>query len=391
MRAALLIATDIHGDDTFSRLGSPSRDVHALAGVLGDRGIGNFEITVSRNRPSHEIKVAANELFSRAGRNDQVLVYLSGHGVKDEAGRLQFATVDTRRDLLASTAVSAAFLRELIDHSAVRSVVVWLDCCYGGAFPPGAIPKAMGDVDVPDQLGRGCVVMTASTHIQYAYERGAGSSSSAQPQRSVFTEAIVRGLGTGEADLNTDGVIDSDELYEYVYDRVTASMPEQTPTCARQGVGKIIIARTPNTLTERLLIPTWSGHSTTIPKWTYYLAVAAALSVVVLVALVVLDKDRPNSPGTGEGPTTKSSTEISPGSPPGRFPSAASTIVDEAIFVGRPADVAAAKLEDAGLVPAVVDQFGDPPEDLASCVVVEVSPVGRRVAGTKIVVRCEVE
>src|SRR5262249_35069924 len=36
-------------------------------------------------------------------------------------------------------------------------------------------------------------------------------------------------LETGDADTNQDGVIDLDELYDYVYDRVKEATPNQTP------------------------------------------------------------------------------------------------------------------------------------------------------------------
>lgn len=81
--------------------------------------------------------------------------------------------------------------------------MVWLDCCYSGGFPSGAIAKA---------------------------------------QESVFTSAIVAGLRSGDADLNRDGEIDAGELYEYVYDWVKARTPNQTPTRNDQVTGQLYIA-----------------------------------------------------------------------------------------------------------------------------------------------------
>lgn len=186
-------------------------------------------------------------MFNDATREDMVLCYVSGHGIKDDPGRLHLVTTDTEWDVLAVTALAATQLREMIDASRARQTVLWLDCCYSGAFPSGRSPKSGDRVDVVDQLadhsGRGCAVMTASTAIQYAFEGDADARATGPVQPSVFTDAIVRGLGTGAADLNSDGLVDANELYQYVYDEVKRSTPDQTPTRNDQVVGDLHIAR----------------------------------------------------------------------------------------------------------------------------------------------------
>ena len=239
-RTALLIATDAYPDENFSLLRAPSYDADLLAEVLRDPEIGDYRVEVLLNQPSQDIRVRIDELFANASVNDLIVLYFSGHGFKDAEGRLHLATIDTRHQLSASTSVSAQFIRERIDSSRSRKVVVWLDCCYSGAFPAGMIPKAEATVDVLAQLrpesGRGCVVMTASTHIQYAYE----PTDACQP--SVFTSAIVEGLRTGDADQDGDGWIDTVELYDYVYRWVKERTPNQTPTHNGQLSGKIHVA-----------------------------------------------------------------------------------------------------------------------------------------------------
>lgn len=246
-RTALLVATDTYADPAFHGLAAPRHDAAELATLLGDNEIGGFTTTVLTNGSCNDTRISLDEMFSEAGREDLLLFYVSGHGVKDEAGNLHLVMADTRRTLLAATAISAQFIRELIDHSPARRVVVWLDCCYAGAFPAGMVPKAEGTVDVVAQLnaksGRGCAVMTASTHIQYAYERGGTMTATGRDAPSVFTNAIAEGLRTGAADLNADGEIDAAELYSYVYDQVRLVTPDQTPTRNDQLSGDLYIAR----------------------------------------------------------------------------------------------------------------------------------------------------
>jgi formylglycine-generating enzyme required for sulfatase activity len=100
---------------------------------------------------------------------------------------------------------------------------------------------------------RGQVVLTASDALQYSFE---GDQIKGEGVRSVFTHTLVRGLETGEADLDGDGHISFEELYEYVYDRVTDEVPQQKP---RKWVfdveGEIIIARNPHPVVRPAALP----------------------------------------------------------------------------------------------------------------------------------------
>ncbi|KAA2245912.1 caspase family protein, partial [Solihabitans fulvus] len=89
--------TDTYQDTTFSQLRAPHADAEALAAVLRDPEIGDYSVEVLTNTPAHEVKVRVNRLFSTAHRDDLILLYVSGHGVKDEAGRLYLVSTDTER------------------------------------------------------------------------------------------------------------------------------------------------------------------------------------------------------------------------------------------------------------------------------------------------------
>jgi uncharacterized caspase-like protein len=245
MRRALLIATDTYRDPTFGALRAPRLDATELDTVLRDPAIGDFTTEVLVNEPVQHVRERIETVLGRAGHDDLVLLYLSGHGVKARLGDLHFVTTDTRHAVLATTSLDAAFVRRQIDDSPAGRVVVWLDCCYGGAFPSGMLPRATEDVDVVQQLaeeGRGRVVMTASTHIQYAYEPAGDHHVEDHAEPSVFTKAIIDGLRTGDADVDRDGEISSRDLYRYVYDHVRRTNPDQTPTSSGTLSGDVRIA-----------------------------------------------------------------------------------------------------------------------------------------------------
>jgi hypothetical protein len=243
-RMALLIATDTYTDPTFSKLLAPQADAEALGSVLRDRRIGDYQVATLHNAAAHEINTAIEAMFAEAGREDQLLLYFSGHGVKDDACRLHFITRNSDSRLLASTAVSAVFVRDQMDRTTSRRVIVLLDCCYAGAFPPGTRHRAGGRVEFPQLRSRGRAVITSSSELEYSYEASgnAAATMAGRSSPSVFTGALVQGLRTGDADLDGDGLIEVNELYEYVYQQVRAKAPQQHPQRKFELEGTLYLA-----------------------------------------------------------------------------------------------------------------------------------------------------
>ena len=116
--------------------------------------MGDFEVEIVHNEPAHAVEERIEDLFADARADDVLLVHFSGHGLKGEAGDLYFAARNTRPDRLASTAVPADFVQRCLRSSPSRSIVLLLDCCYGGAFGQGVAVRAAGDVNVLDSFPR---------------------------------------------------------------------------------------------------------------------------------------------------------------------------------------------------------------------------------------------
>ncbi len=248
-RKALIIANDEYEQEALRNLLAPGADAEALGRVLGDAQIGDFAVQVVRNEPSHLIQAQIEELFSESRSDDVLLLHFSGHGLKSESGELFFAAPNTRPNRLGSTAVSADFVQRCMRTSRSRSVVLLLDCCYGGAFGQGSTVRAAGDVNVLDSFpqgrsggGRGRAVITASNAMQYAFE-GDRLADDQHRRPSVFTSALVEGLSTGDADRDEDGWVSLDELYDYVFDKVQEQNPHQTPSRHFELEGELYVAR----------------------------------------------------------------------------------------------------------------------------------------------------
>ncbi|HKX67282.1 MAG TPA: caspase family protein [Intrasporangium sp.] len=247
-RRALIVANDTYDHASFAQLRAPAADAAALAGVLGDPEIGGFTVAVVHNEPSYDVQTRIEDVFADSRPDDLLLLHFSGHGVKSDTGELFVAARNTRPDRLASTAVSADFIQRCMKTSRARSIVLFLDCCYGGAFGQGVAVRAAGPVNVMDSFpagrlggGRGRAVISASSAIEYAFE-GTALAADERAKPSVFTSAVVEGLRTGAADRDEDGLVSLDELYDYVFDRVRAENPKQTPGRDVEMSGDVYLA-----------------------------------------------------------------------------------------------------------------------------------------------------
>jgi hypothetical protein len=247
-RKALIVANGEYEQEGLRDLVAPAADAEALGRVLGDRQIGDFTVQVVRNQPAHVISAQIEELFSESRRDDVLLLHFSGHGLKSESGELFFAASNTRPNRLGSTAVSADFVQRCMRASRSRSIVLLLDCCYGGAFAQGVKVRAAGDVNVLESFpretrsggGRGRAVITASSAMEFAFE--GDQLSDQRPRPSAFTSALVEGLSTGDADRDEDGWVSLNELYDYVFDKVREQNPHQTPSRQVEMEGELYLA-----------------------------------------------------------------------------------------------------------------------------------------------------
>jgi formylglycine-generating enzyme required for sulfatase activity/predicted MPP superfamily phosphohydrolase len=276
-RLALIIANGDFEDPCLSRLSAPTRDAVALASVLGDPDIGGFDVTLLVDKPEHEVRRTVARFYHRRKRDDLLLLYYSGLGIRDAHGDLYLAVQDTEMEIVSGAALSASFVREQIDKSQSMRKVIVLDCDYSGAFA-GAMAEegdCAGTKDAFAGRGYGRVILTASDAVELAYE---GGSWLGENTKSVFTHYMVEGLRTGAADLNGDGLITLDELYRYVYDMLLSSgYARQTPHKFLAMEGDIFVAQAPRPVAA---LPDWIFDALPSSVFTERLAAIVELAQI---------------------------------------------------------------------------------------------------------------
>jgi trehalose synthase len=235
-RRALVVATGRYRHEKLHDLESPAIDADLAQNVLGNPELGGFVVDELHNSDSAAVRGRLFDFFYTAQPEDFLLVFLTGHGIRDAAGQLYIATIETDPDRLPPTAIPADYIGDCINGSPARRLVVVLDCCYAGAFQRGLELRGGSDRNV----------IMACSAVQLAHE-DAEPSGEARP--SAFARAFLGGISSGDADRDNNGLITVREAYDYAHrvlvDKADGDEMRQEPHMLMRFSGDLALARAP--------------------------------------------------------------------------------------------------------------------------------------------------
>ena len=242
-KIALLIGVSKYSEG-LRPISSAIPDVEAMRRVLEPPDMGAFDqVKVLLDPDKGRMEKAVEDLFADLQRDDLVLLYFSGHGLKDQNARFFLSTRDTGRDqkgnFSRATALAATKLQEYITDSHSKRQIIILDCCFSGALVQGMPIK--GEFNIQEELGgRGRAILTSSSPSEYSFE-------SDNKDLSIYTKYLVEGIETGAADKDGDQLISVNELHEYASERVKEAAPAMTPKfyLSLEGEETIYLAKSP--------------------------------------------------------------------------------------------------------------------------------------------------
>lgn len=248
-RKALIIGVGTYEDPALKDLYAPHADAARLAGVLTNPGRGRIapaDITRLNDPGLAELQAALGAFAAAVGPEELLLIYFSGHAIRDPSGEVFLACRDTVIGQPWTSALPGRVIRGLLENAPSRTQIVILDCCYAG----GVCVAGDGDADamaaaLSGSAGARRVVLAASGTDQEAYERHRPPPVHDQ---SLFTDAIIGGLETGEADIDGDGMVSMTDLWTHVRRHLRHTTGDrQTPVLASSpsDAGVIPISRAP--------------------------------------------------------------------------------------------------------------------------------------------------
>jgi formylglycine-generating enzyme required for sulfatase activity len=235
---ALLIGNSHFEDRGLDTLAAPWNDVVALDEALRD--LGGFITLPLFNAGLEEARTKVTELFQGRQSDDLLLLYYTGHGLRDDHGDLYLALPKSRRETISASGLEADFIRRAMDRSPAERQVLILDCCHSGAFMEGRM-RAKGADRLRrsdfDPEGRGRFILAASSANESAFEHDG---------ESLFTRHLVDGLANGSAAPDKEWIAVGD-LYRYLSRRISAEQAPMQPMLWAEGqAGELIVARNPN-------------------------------------------------------------------------------------------------------------------------------------------------
>jgi hypothetical protein len=198
-------------------------DVKTLTKTLRSRnGVqadGILAITDDDANPRHRPTRAAmlEEIprwLARIGPKDRLLVYFSGHGFRDPAGKLYLAPIDVDPADPASTGLPVEWFRQQIADCKADFKLLVLDACHSGSEKGDEkIPALAPEKLVNEFKGLDRVATLASS---------TGDESSQlweEKQMSLYSYWFNQAI-KGHADADGSGSVDIDEINKYVYNNV---------------------------------------------------------------------------------------------------------------------------------------------------------------------------
>lgn len=231
-RYAVVVGISAYEDDTIPNLKYAAEDAQAVYNALVRHGgykEENIKLLLNEQATYREIKSALGTFLPRnAEKDDAVFIYFAGHGCPDvdrSEGNPEdkiakyLAPWDADRDDLYSTAFRMDELSAMLKRIESQYIVLALDTCYSGQAGQGRTFETVNTRAVLSNAflnriaGQGRVVITAADVNELSMELDAFG-------HGIFTHHLVTGM-KGEADLDGDGLVSVQELYDYLSERVT--------------------------------------------------------------------------------------------------------------------------------------------------------------------------
>lgn len=232
---AVVVGITQFQDPKIPTLTLSAKDATDFCSFLKEREhlFGRADVTplINEKATRANITAAIRNRLKVAGKEDIVIIYLSGHGAVDMSNEFYFITHDAKADNLFGTALLMND-RNLFKGIASDRCLLLTDACHSGGFNIGldrGTAKSFDPVFGIFQGLRGRIGIASSRPDELSYEKPLYGN-------SVFTHFLLKGLRGEAVRGSSDGIVTARRLYDFVTQSTKdATSGQQTPQLYSSG------------------------------------------------------------------------------------------------------------------------------------------------------------
>lgn len=177
----------------------PGKDAEGIAWLYSKQKEVEVRTLINEEATEKAIISALNELFVKAGKSDQIVLFFSGHGY--EGGFMAY-----------DRPIDYGSIRKCMAVTDCTNKIIFADACYAGQIRTGK-NTINSTSENNDEMKKANVLLFLSSRSNEA------SRERKDMQNGYFTTFLLKGL-RGAADKNKDRVITAKELFLYVHKKV---------------------------------------------------------------------------------------------------------------------------------------------------------------------------
>ncbi|MEQ6119112.1 caspase family protein [Reichenbachiella sp. MALMAid0571] len=218
-------------------------------------------ILITDKRAVKQNIMAVKETLLESNVDDEVILFVAGHGLVDDNLDYYFGTYNVTFDMPSFNGLPYHELEGLLDGIPARKKLMLIDACHSGEIDKeestvsvatvnttGVKSRGFKTVEKKNQIGvknsfemmkelfadlrrgTGAMVISSASGVEFAFE-------SDEWKNGVFTYAMLEGLKSGNCDADKSGSVQVSELKDYVFDRVEElTNGKQHPTSRRENL-----------------------------------------------------------------------------------------------------------------------------------------------------------
>ncbi|MCX6158858.1 MAG: caspase family protein [Ignavibacteriae bacterium] len=208
----------------------------------------------------------AKEFLMQTKVDDEVIVFIAGHGLLNKDFDYYYATCDIDFKNPEEKGITFDEIESLLDGIPALKKILFMDTCHSGEVDKEDIVavekqkeekgevtfRAVGDQEYQEKdktklglkntnqllqelfvdlrRGSGAMVISSAGGMEFAWEGG-------DFKNGLFTYSLIDGLKNNKADINSDGTVTVSELRDYVSKRVEElTKGKQKPTMRRENI-----------------------------------------------------------------------------------------------------------------------------------------------------------